>query len=111
MDKREQAELRKIKGMGLGDEMRALAIYEFELARAARKAKARRTVAGTCAYCGEPGSDLVTDHDHETGEIRGLVHRSCNAKIGSHTAANVTRLADYLNRRPNLGDYRKRHRK
>ena len=92
--------------MGLGDEMRALAIYEFELARAARKAKTRRKVAGTCAYCGEPGSDLVIDHDHETGQVRGLVHRSCNAKIGSHTAANVTRLAEYLNRKPNLGRYR-----
>ena len=90
--------------------MRALARYEFELARAARKARAPRRVAGICAYCDEPGSDLVIDHDHETGQIRGLVHRSCNAKIGSHTAANVTRLADYLNRRPNHGRYSQRQR-
>jgi Recombination endonuclease VII len=97
--------------MALGDDLRALARYEFELERKARKAaKAPRKVGGTCAYCGEPGTDLVTDHDHETGQIRGLVHRSCNAKIGSHTASNVPRLADYLNRTPNLGPYRQRER-
>jgi hypothetical protein len=92
--------------MGLGDDLRALARYEFELERNARKAKAPRGIAGICAYCGEPGRDLVTDHDHETGQIRGFVHRSCNAKIGSHTASNITRLADYLNRSPILGPYR-----
>ena len=97
--------------MGLGDEMRALAIYEFELQREARKAKkTRRKVPGTCAYCGDPGSDLVIDHDHETGQVRGLVHRACNAKIGSHTATNLTRLLEYLNRSPNLGPYRQRRR-
>jgi hypothetical protein len=77
--------------MGLGDDLRALARYEFELERNARKARAPRRIAGICAYCGEPGKDLVTDHDHETGQIR---------------ASNVTRLADYLNRSPNLGPYR-----
>lgn len=97
--------------MGLGDDMRALALYEFELERAARKAKPRRKIAGVCAFCGEPSSDLVTDHDHESGQIRGLVHRSCNAKIGSHTAANLTRLADYVNRTPNLGPYRPKRKK
>lgn len=96
--------------MGLGDDLRALARYEFELERGARKAKARRNVAGTCAYCGEPGSDLVVDHDHETGQVRGQVHRSCNAKIGSHTATNMTQLSDYLLRRRTLGRYRQSNR-
>jgi len=90
-------------GMGLGDEMRALAIYEFELARAARRSRARRLTPGICAYCGEHGDDLVVDHEHETGQIRGLVHRACNARIGAHTADNVHLLVDYLSRRPDLG--------
>lgn len=89
--------------------MRELALYEYELylrERRERAAKARRKTAGMCDYCGEPGDDLVVDHDHETGLVRGLVHRSCNAKIGSHNAESVTRLADYLNRDPGLGRYR-----
>ena len=27
-------------------------------------------------------SDYVVDHDHKTGEIRGVLHRSCNAAEG-----------------------------
>jgi len=46
---------------------------------------------GLCAICGEPiqtgrqqgnKSDYVADHDHNTGEIRGVLHRSCNAAEG-----------------------------
>ena len=45
---------------------------------------------GVCPICGEPinltvkgnKSDYVVDHDHETGEIRGVLHRSCNAAEG-----------------------------
>lgn len=94
--------------MSLGEDLRTLAIYELELARQARRAKTRRRVSGACSYCGEHGSDLVVDHDHETGRVRGLVHRSCNARIASHTAANVSRLMDYLNHKADLGFYRGR---
>ena len=45
---------------------------------------------GVCPLCGKPislqvmgnKSDYVVDHDHETGEIRGVLHRSCNAAEG-----------------------------
>lgn len=41
---------------------------------------------GCCAICGEHQSNLKTvlyvDHDHETGEIRGLLCRNCNLGIG-----------------------------
>ena len=34
--------------------------------------------AGRCAMCGYGDADLVIDHDHQTGMVRGLLCRSCN---------------------------------
>ncbi len=39
---------------------------------------------GKCAICTQPPGDkrLHVDHDHETGEIRGLLCSCCNTAIG-----------------------------
>ena len=40
---------------------------------------------GKCAICGESFANqsyACVDHDHETGEIRGLLCRKCNMVIG-----------------------------
>jgi hypothetical protein len=42
---------------------------------------------GVCPLCGKPidqtiKGELVIDHDHDTGLIRGALHRSCNAAEG-----------------------------
>lgn len=37
---------------------------------------------GRCAICGKRPLRLVTDHDHETGLIRGFLCQSCNALEG-----------------------------
>lgn len=45
---------------------------------------------GKCALCGKPidltktgrNSDYAFDHDHETGLMRAVLHRSCNAAEG-----------------------------
>ena len=50
----------------------------------------RTKQGGNCGICGKPidftvmgrTSDYVVDHDHDTGEIRGVLHRSCNAAEG-----------------------------
>jgi hypothetical protein len=41
---------------------------------------------GICLVCEKspaPGNKLVPDHNHETGEIRGLLHIKCNLGIGN----------------------------
>lgn len=42
---------------------------------------------GLCPLCGKPidmtiKGEGVIDHDHDTGRIRGILHRSCNAAEG-----------------------------
>ena len=42
---------------------------------------------GKCPLCGKEiditiKGEGVVDHDHDTGEIRGVLHRSCNAAEG-----------------------------
>lgn len=42
---------------------------------------------GLCPLCSKPidtsiKGEGVIDHDHDTGEIRGVLHRSCNAAEG-----------------------------
>lgn len=38
--------------------------------------------AGRCAVCETTRLELVTDHDHGTGLVRGLLCRSCNTREG-----------------------------
>lgn len=38
---------------------------------------------GLCLICGkELGDKYVIDHDHESGEVRGVLHSNCNILIG-----------------------------
>jgi hypothetical protein len=40
---------------------------------------------GGCAICGKPntcGRDLAVDHDHKTGQVRGLLCTRCNVVLG-----------------------------
>ncbi len=52
---------------------------------AARQLKVEQN--GVCLLCQKPidlsiKGEGVIDHDHDTGEIRGVLHRSCNAAEG-----------------------------
>lgn len=76
---------------------------------------------GVCPLCGQPiditkKGEVVVDHDHTTGLIRGALHRSCNSGEGkafnaigrwivgrmdySLVIPALRRLADYLEKPP-----------
>jgi hypothetical protein len=62
---------------------------------------------GVCAICGGPpngvtkfymGNNFSIDHDHKTGEVRGLVCQSCNHGLGCFKDSPVLlqKAIDYL---------------
>ena len=62
---------------------------------------------GLCAICKQPpiNEPLCIDHNHETDEIRGLLHRVCNTGIGNlkDNSALCRLAADYLDNPPARG--------
>lgn len=42
----------------------------------------KEAVRHCCEICGERVSRLVVDHNHATGEVRGMLCTSCNSGIG-----------------------------
>lgn len=58
-----------------------------------------------CAICGmsdeEHGKSLVVDHNHVTGEVRGLLCRNCNVGIGAlgDDVQRIINAAAYLKER------------
>ena len=60
--------------------------------------------AGCCAICGRHESELKqklhVDHDHVTGEIRGLLCRGCNTAIGllCDDPDTIDKASDYIRR-------------
>lgn len=55
---------------------------------------------GRCAAC-EEEKPLHIDHDHETGEVRGLLCQECNCALGfvKDDVITLTRLIAYLEKR------------
>lgn len=53
---------------------------------------------GLCLICEHKPEQLVVDHCHESGAVRGLLCRKCNAGIGqlNDSAALLRRAAEYL---------------
>ena len=48
-------------------------------------------VATKCSLCGKAiYSDRVRDHDHQTGEYRGVAHNRCNLREGLKRTKNFT---------------------
>ena len=56
-----------------------------------------------CDCCKKPTTQFALDHDHETGEFRGWLCRSCNTGIGSlgDNLAGLMQAVEYLNETTN----------
>lgn len=55
---------------------------------------------GRCLICRKVMAPPAVDHDHETGEVRGLLCRQCNTAIGllGDDPAMLVRATEYLTR-------------
>jgi len=42
----------------------------------------KKSQKGRCAICGDKPKILCVDHDHETGDVRGLLCNGCNVALG-----------------------------
>jgi hypothetical protein len=57
-----------------------------------------------CAICKRPcstGRSLAVDHNHETGEVRGLLCKACNQALGlfEDDTNRMTIAIEYLTRK------------
>lgn len=52
---------------------------------------------GSCFIC-HSEEDLVVDHDHDTGDVRGILCRKCNSGLGmfKDNPELLTKAAEYL---------------
>lgn len=69
--------------------------------------KLHRAQSGRCAICNEMDRGqrlyrLVVDHDHDSGQVRGLLCSTCNSALGllKDNPAVIRRAADYLESTP-----------
>ena len=51
---------------------------------------------GCCAACDKSTDNLVVDHDHSTGKVRGLLCSNCNLALG-HFQDDVERIQNAIN--------------
>jgi len=62
---------------------------------------------GVCWICGGKSGKkrLAVDHDHKTGEVRGLLCKRCNRMLGYYrdNAESFARAAAYLRSPPSRG--------
>lgn len=78
---------------GIGLRKYGLSLEQYEQMLAQQK--------GRCAVCQEVPRRICVDHDHETGDVRGLLCSSCNTALGllKEDLLRISALADYIRER------------
>jgi hypothetical protein len=53
---------------------------------------------GVCGVCGRESDQFVVDHDHDTGQIRGVLCHKCNLGLGQFNDDHelLLKAASYL---------------
>lgn len=86
------------------------AIYDIEKSRERRMRREygitpaeydvlHKLQVGRCALCGGESNGrgrLAVDHDHDTGQVRGLLCFTCNTMLGRVEALSLSAIATYL---------------
>ena len=60
---------------------------------------------GACKICSKKFCRLYVDHDHKTGNVRGLLCHSCNVGLG-HFFDNISTLTNAIKYLNDTGDLR-----
>lgn len=82
-------------------------LYGITLAEYERMARRQRWRCAVCDRKAYPaGSRLVVDHNHATGEVRGLLCQPCNSALGlmGEKAERLVSAARYLLQRGHYSD-------
>lgn len=96
---------RKNKGLVRSREQHLWTNYKIRLTEYERLLEEQ---GGKCAVCESPSTDgecFCVDHDHSTGEIRGLLCKSCNFGLGffKDSTERLMKAAEYLRRGRTVG--------
>lgn len=102
----DQAEKNRVRARAHAQKVRA--VDPGELRRRAMYERLVERYGAVCQICGrasEPGRRLSIDHDHVTGEIRGLLCASCNYGLGclKDSPALLDAAKAYLTREQHTG--------
>lgn len=57
-------------------------VYGITLSEYENMLKAQNGVCAICFHVSDDGKNLCVDHNHDTGEVRGLLCSKCNTAIG-----------------------------
>jgi hypothetical protein len=68
-------------------------------------AKLMSSTDGACEICGAVDKKLALDHNHDDGDIRGVLCRACNCGLGlfGDSIANLQKAMEYLKQRGSYG--------
>jgi hypothetical protein len=87
---------RRSDSRALTERERTLLKYNLTPAQFNTMLEAQNGVCALCEKTSKSKRSLHVDHDHETGEVRGLLCFSCNSKLGWAERIGLARIVAYL---------------